>query len=105
MRDPYLILGLSKPTELSDLKDEQVQSVYLALVRQFPPDRNPQRFEEIRQAYEQLKTRKDRVCHDLFNTTLPDRGDLVASLLPDDRTLQRPALKQIQAILKLKNTA
>jgi len=46
MKNPYLILGLSKPTKFGDLKDEQVQSSYLALVRQFPPDRHPQRFEE-----------------------------------------------------------
>ncbi len=100
MKDPYLILGLSKPAVFSDLKDEQVQSVYLALVRQFPPDRYPQRFEEIRLAYEQLKTYKDRVYHDLFDTALPDRDDLVARLLSDDQTLQRPALKQVQSILK-----
>lgn len=105
MKDPYLILGLSKPTEFCGLEDEQVQSAYLALVRQFPPDRNPQRFEEIRRAYEQLKTYKARVFHALFDTTLPDRDDLVARLLPDDHTLQRPALKQIQSILKLKKTS
>jgi len=51
-----------------------------------------------------LKTYKARVSHDLFDTTLPDRGDLVARLLPQGETLQRPALKQVQNILKLKNT-
>jgi DnaJ-class molecular chaperone len=102
MKDPYLILGFTKPAKADDLKDEQVQSVYLALVRQFPPDRHPKRFEEIRQAYEQLKTYKDRVRHDLFDTTLPDRDDLVARLLPDSQSPQRPALKQVQNILKLK---
>ncbi|RUM94737.1 MAG: molecular chaperone DnaJ [Thiothrix sp.] len=105
MKNPYLILGLSKPAKFGDLKDDQVQSSYLALVRQFPPDRHPQRFEEIRRAYEQLKTYKARVSHDLFDTTLPDRGDLVARLLPQGETLQRPALKQVQNILKLKNTS
>lgn len=105
MKDPYLILGLAKPAAFCDLEDEQVQSAYLALVRQFPPDRNPQRFEEIRRAYEQLKTYKDRVFHALFDTTLPDRDDLVARLLPEGHTLQRPALKQIQNILKLKKTS
>jgi len=102
MKDPYLILGFKKSAKADELKDEQVQSSYLALVRQFPPDRYPERFEEIRRAYEQLKTYKDRVRHELFDTTLPDRDDLVARLLPDRQPAQRPTLQQVQNILKIK---
>lgn len=101
MKDPYLILGFSRPTKPGDLPDEQLRSAYLALVRRFPPDRYPRRFEEIRRAYEQLKTYKDRLRHDLFDTSLPDRDDLVARLLPESLTPQRPTLEQLQHILKL----
>jgi curved DNA-binding protein CbpA len=44
-----------------DVTDEQVAARYRALVRAFPPDRAPERFGEIRRAYEALADRRSRV--------------------------------------------
>ena len=48
--DPYAILGLPRGCDESDVRRR-----YLELVRQFPPDRAPERFAEIRGAYESLR--------------------------------------------------
>lgn len=45
----YAVLGLDL-----DATAEQVRAAYLALVQKFPPDREPQRFAQIHQAYEWL---------------------------------------------------
>lgn len=45
--DPFLVLGL--PREASEA---EVRARYLELVKQFPPDRAPDRFREIRAAFE-----------------------------------------------------
>ena len=101
MKDPYLILGLL--AEKQTLSDQQVKSTYLRLVQQYPPDRYPERFQEIRRAYEQLEDHKKRLEYALFDTTLADRDDLIAALLPDDasgQAMQRPSLEVLQRILK-----
>ena len=49
MNDPFEVLGLS-----IDAEPEEVRRKYLQLVREFPPDREPERFAEIRKAYEEL---------------------------------------------------
>lgn len=46
-RDPHLVLGL-RP----DASEEQVRRRYLELVKQYPPEREPDRFREIHQAYQ-----------------------------------------------------
>ncbi len=48
--DPYAILGV-----LSDADDDSVRKAYLDFVRQFSPDRNPEKFKKISEAYEILK--------------------------------------------------
>jgi len=35
--------------------DEQVRAAYLAKVREHPPDRDPEAFERVRDAYDQLR--------------------------------------------------
>lgn len=104
MKNPYQILGFDPLQTPQSVTDEQVQARYLALVQKFPPDRFPQRFEATRSAFEQLKTLKLRVSHGLFDTTLPDRDDLVDALLGDQNMLQRPSLQQVQNLLKLRKT-
>jgi len=45
--DPFAILGTSRYAE-----DAEIRARYLELVRQYPPDTEPDRFREIRSAYE-----------------------------------------------------
>jgi hypothetical protein len=45
--DPFQTLGVA-----ADANTEQIRQRYLELVKQFPPDRFPEKFSQIRDAYE-----------------------------------------------------
>ena len=55
MEDPAAILGVD-----AGATDEQVRAAYIAAVRRHPPDRDPQQFERIRDAYEELRDPRRR---------------------------------------------
>jgi DnaJ-class molecular chaperone len=67
MASAYEVLGVRIGCE-----DREVRRRYLELVRQFPPDRNPQRFAAIRKAYEQLRDPETRVTAVLFPSQKDD---------------------------------
>lgn len=48
--DPFTILGVS-----SDADEAEIRARYLELVKQFPPEREPDKFREIRSAFEAAK--------------------------------------------------
>jgi curved DNA-binding protein CbpA len=48
--DPFHTLGLPR-----DADETEVRARYLELVKQFPPDREPEKFREIRSAFEACK--------------------------------------------------
>jgi curved DNA-binding protein CbpA len=60
--DPYRVLGLGL-----EAGDEQIRAAYLAKLKQFPPDRAPVEFEQVRDAYELLRDRRSRAQHTLFS--------------------------------------
>jgi curved DNA-binding protein CbpA len=64
--DPYRVLGIARGAE-----DEQIRAAYLAKVKQFPPDRSPGEFEQVRDAYELLRDRRRRAQYTLFSAN-PD---------------------------------
>jgi len=72
---PYLVLNLPEETT-----DDDVRRAYLCEVRKCPPEKDPQRFSEIRQAYETLETREKRAHLRLFGLTPPP--DSLAELIP-----------------------
>jgi len=63
MTDPFVVLGVDV-----DAGDEEVKRRYLALVRAFPPDREPQRFQAYRAAYEALRDHRTRLEAKLLRT-------------------------------------
>lgn len=63
MRDPFTVLRVS-----DDADDAEIRRRYLALVRQFPPDRAPERFQELRVAYEALSDERKRLETRLLRT-------------------------------------
>jgi curved DNA-binding protein CbpA len=63
MRDPFTVLGVGE----SD-GDAEIRRRYLALVRDFPPDRAPDRFREYRAAYEALSDERGRLEAKLLRT-------------------------------------
>ena len=83
MRDPYLILGLGP-----DADDTAVETAYLDGIKRCPPERDPERFQALRAAYEALRTQRDRLSYALFDTSPPAIGDILdraAPLEPDRR--------------------
>jgi curved DNA-binding protein CbpA len=60
--DPLVVLGVR-----ADAGDEEVRSAYLRKVKEFPPDRSPNEFQQVRDAYEMLRDRRRRVRHFLFS--------------------------------------
>lgn len=76
LTDPYLLLGVP-----AGAGDAEIRAAYLAAVRACPPERDTQRFAQIRAAYEAIATAEARLDHELFNTTAPTTADLLAACM------------------------
>ncbi len=63
MRDPFTVLGVDEAAD-----DTEIRRRYLALVRRFPPDREPERFQDYRAAYEALSDERKRLETRLLRT-------------------------------------
>jgi len=61
MKDPYKILGIK-----SDATFHQIKKAYFSKVKAFSPERYPQEFKRIREAYELLKDEKGRKESEFF---------------------------------------
>lgn len=94
MSDPYRILGVQR--ESAD--DAVVQAAYLEGLRAHSPERDPQGFQQLRIAYEQLRTRRRRLEYDLFHHEVPALADFAARLLAPG-TPRRPSPEQIRRAL------
>jgi curved DNA-binding protein CbpA len=70
-----------------DATDAQVQSRYDELVRRYPPDRFPKRFQAVRNAYEKLRTETDRL--QTFLCYYDKAVTLDANAIPDTSTRPR----------------
>ncbi|ABM60937.1 heat shock protein DnaJ domain-containing protein [Halorhodospira halophila] len=75
--DPYLCLGVAR-----DAEDETIHGAYLAAVRGCPPERDPRRFEALRQAYQAIRTERMRLAHDLFDTLPATALDILDRAAP-----------------------
>lgn len=93
MKTPFEILGVDETAD-----DQQIKKAYLAEVRQFPPERFPEEFKRIREAYEKIKTVKDRLRYLLFDTRLP-AAEEIAGLLLDATAKKRPDEERFRALL------
>ena len=59
--NPYTVLGVDRKAGLGEIK-----RAYFKLVREYPPEEQPEKFQEIREAYEQLKSPEKRAQIDFF---------------------------------------
>ena len=57
----YEVLGLSE-----DADEKAVKRAYFGLVRQFSPEKDPERFQEIREAYENITSGKEDESKELM---------------------------------------
>ncbi|MHB1959743.1 MAG: J domain-containing protein [Acidobacteriaceae bacterium] len=83
--DPYAMLGLGP-----DAEDEQIRAAYLAKLKQFPPDRSPAEFEQVRDAYELLRDRRRRAQHTLFSVNPEARLESLVDGMDNDRRFVGP---------------
>lgn len=91
MPDPYTVLGLE-----SHASQEAIRQQYLTLVRQYPPEREPQRFAEIRAAYDELNDPVTSLKRRLFELSTSETLDAIF-----DRTLTRLRTRRIATDLLL----
>lgn len=63
---PYEVLGIDPTAD-----DKTVRNAYLELIKAYPPEREPERFKEIANAYESIKDEKKRLEFYLFNKDIP----------------------------------
>jgi curved DNA-binding protein CbpA len=63
--DPRQVLGVPL-----NAGDEEIRAAYLRKVKEHPPDRSPEQFEAIRDAYETLRDPRRRI-HDLLFSADP----------------------------------
>lgn len=65
-RDPYSTLGVDRDAEQGEIK-----RAYFRLVREYSPEQAPEKFQEIRAAYERVKSPERRAQTDLFLLQAP----------------------------------
>ncbi|MCB2182409.1 MAG: J domain-containing protein [Desulfobulbaceae bacterium] len=94
MKTPYQILRIKE-----DADDASVKKAYLAAVKQFPPERFPEQFQKVREAYEKIGTEKDRLRYALFDTSMPDPLEIAELLLQDGTKKRRLNEKQFRKLL------
>lgn len=79
MKTAFEILGV-----LEDVEDEMVKSAYLQKVKQYPPEKAPEQFQQIREAYEAIKDARSRVKYQLFHQPEADFDKLLVRAFETD---------------------
>jgi curved DNA-binding protein CbpA len=96
MKDPYDVLDLPPSAD-----EAAVRRRYLELVRSFSPERSPERFAEIRAAYEQLRDPVRLLEQQLFEIST---GDTLEDIIADVRTQLRSRRIPTDTLLSLVET-
>ncbi len=73
--NPFVILGIT-----DDADDKTINQAYLSKVRASPPDRDPQKFQAIHQAYLAIKDKRARLAHALFHIPEIDSNSIAQAL-------------------------
>ncbi len=90
--NPYVVLGVPREAD-----DETIRRAYLAALKEATPESNPERFQAITKAYDQIKDQASRHRHELLNTDCP--GDTpVDAFLNHLHVAPRPAPLSCEAL-------
>ncbi len=94
---PYELLGIAPTAD-----DKTIRSAYLELIKTYPPDRAPERFKEIANAYESIKDEKKRLEFYLFNKDIPINRPFAALSLEIQRAGKRkpPTFDTLKELLR-----
>lgn len=88
--DPYKLFNIAPESD-----DDAIRRRYLQLVKEFPPERDPLKFSEIRQAYDELKDLNTRLRNRVFH---PGKNETVEAIIEDyacRTTRRRFSLKEL----------
>ena len=77
---PFAVLGIEETAG-----DAEVRTAYLAAVRRSPPDRDPEGFRRIREAYEAVRDEERRLALRLFGPLPLDGVQVFLDTVPDER--------------------
>jgi curved DNA-binding protein CbpA len=93
MKTPFEILEVDEVAS-----DEAIKSAYLKKVKEYPPEREPLRFQEVRAAFEAIETPRKRLGYKLFHSEPPDpKAVLERCLKPGEP--RRPSEESIRRLL------
>src|SRR5437016_799511 len=95
MTDPYEILGLP-----DDAGDEVIRNRYLELVREFTPERSPEKFAAIRTAYESTRDLDTRLRHRLFEMGKRESLDNIIQEVTCRTSRRRVSLKTLLSLVQ-----
>jgi curved DNA-binding protein CbpA len=95
MSDPYEVLDLP-----ADSDDETIRRRYLELVRQFPPEHQPQKFAAIRAAYEALRDLNTRLRYRLFEAGKKETIDALIEEIACRSPRHRLSLKTLLSLTR-----
>jgi curved DNA-binding protein CbpA len=84
--NPFTVLGLEETAD-----DEAVRAAYLAAVRKSPPDRDPEGFRRIREAYETLQDYERRLGLRLFGPPPLTNLEELLDAFPKERRYVGPS--------------
>ena len=98
MSDPHEVLGLPH-----DACEEATRQRYLELVRQFPPDRAPERFAAIRAAFDEVRDPARHLEAQVFEKSATDTLDALATTVRD-RLRARLDRVPVDVLLSLADT-
>ena len=90
MTDPYAVLGLPANSD-----DETIRRRYLELVKQFSPERHPEKFAAIRRAYESLRDLDTRLRYRLFEAGRTDSLEAILEELACRTSRRRLSLQAL----------
>jgi len=90
--DPFSILGVDENAD-----DDEIKRRYLALVRDFPPDREPERFQTYRAAFEALHTERQRLAAKLLASHGAALRRLKTASLPPPEARRNGRVSEAQA--------
>jgi curved DNA-binding protein CbpA len=90
MADPYEVLGVQP-----DSDDELIRRRYLELVRQFTPERHPEKFAAIRAAYESLRDVNTRLRFRLFEAGKKESVDALIQEVTCQNVRRRVSLQTL----------
>lgn len=94
---PYELLGITPTAD-----DKTIRNAYLELIKAYPPDREPERFKEIANAYESIKDEKKRLEFYLFNKDISIKSPFEALSLHIRRAGKRkpPTFDTLKELLR-----